>query len=199
MNIAKIVSSNSHIDYIARVIDTLDVADPPSGADYGFGTLVGIESESGDEVIGAVYNSMLMNPDYAGYGPRLSSATDLETFSPDFLNEQGCLLAIVLLGTMDKNTEEIQQGIPVQVVPAGRDVRLLDDEEIGSFHTGDDGISLNYYGHVVSGVTNFGLPLIEAIIEKLSGFESSSDQDRKKLAVLRQSLVWQRTVGQMRQ
>src|SRR5262245_52668559 len=38
MKIAKIVSSNSHIDYIARVIDTLDTGEtPPHVSDYCFG------------------------------------------------------------------------------------------------------------------------------------------------------------------
>ncbi len=135
MKIATVVSSNSHIDYIARVIDSLDVADPPTVDDYGFGELVWIDTNNGSGVVGAVYNSMLMNPDYAGYGPRLSSKPELETFSPDFLNEQGCLLAIVLLGTMNENGGDATQGIPTPVVPVGQDVRLLTEDEMGKFHS----------------------------------------------------------------
>jgi hypothetical protein len=198
MKIATVVSSNSHIDYIARVIDSLDVADPPTVDDYGFGELVWINTNNGSGVVGAVYNSMLMNPDYAGYGPRLSSKPELETFSPDFLNEQGCLLAIVLLGTMNENGGDTKQGIPTPVVPVGQDVRLLSDDEIAKFHSDSGVMALNYYGHVISGVGSFGAPLIEKIIEKLTSLDGCTDEDRKKLAVLRKTLVWQRTVGQMR-
>jgi hypothetical protein len=198
MKIAKIVSSNSHFDYIARVIDAIDVAAPPTVDDYGFGDLVWIDTTETSGVVGAIYNSLLMNPDYASYGPRLSSKTELETFSPDFLNEQGALLGIVLIGSMETNTDVIKQGIPTRVVPVGQDVRLLDKDEIRRFHCLPDGISLNYYGHVMSGIGSFGIPLIERIIENLSVLAECTEEDQNKLAVLRRSLVWQRTVGQMR-
>ena len=89
MQIAKIVKSNSHIDYVGRVIDELDAANPPKAEDYGFATFVSIYLENNSEIIGVIYNSMLMNPDYANYGPRLSPKPELGTFSPDYLNEQG--------------------------------------------------------------------------------------------------------------
>ena len=44
MHIAKIVSSNSHIDYVARVIDALDSSSPPMPEDHCFGQFVGIVS-----------------------------------------------------------------------------------------------------------------------------------------------------------
>ncbi len=40
--IAKIVSSNSHVDYMGRVIDQLDVDAPPAAEDYGFAQFVSL-------------------------------------------------------------------------------------------------------------------------------------------------------------
>ncbi|KAF0247503.1 MAG: hypothetical protein FD167_3095, partial [bacterium] len=44
MQIAKIVGSESHIEYIARVMDTLDVENPPKPSDYGLGQFVSIKT-----------------------------------------------------------------------------------------------------------------------------------------------------------
>ena len=59
ITIAKIVKSNSHIDYVGRVIDSLDVENPPTSDDYGFAQFVSLPLEDGEEVIGVIYNSML--------------------------------------------------------------------------------------------------------------------------------------------
>lgn len=199
MKIATIVSSNSHIEYLARVVDAIDSRTPPLPGDYGFGSFVVIETgnDTGD-VVGTVFNSMLMNPDYANYGPRLSSKPELASFSPDFLDEQGCLLAIILLGGK-AGKEPNKQGFPHPVIPAGADVRLMTDDEIEQFHTdGEGSISLAYYAIVVSHAGTFAAPLLEAIIDRLQGLEACRPNDRRKLDVLRRSLVWQRTMGQMR-
>nr|MBA3806393.1 hypothetical protein [Acidobacteriota bacterium] len=92
MRLAKIVKSNSHVDYVGRVIDVLDTDAPPSGSDYGFAQFVSIPLDGEQEVIGVIYNSLLANPDYGNYGPRLSPAADLSVLSPDYLNEQGVLI-----------------------------------------------------------------------------------------------------------
>src|SRR5262249_35304287 len=120
MKIARIVSSNSHIDYVARVIDSLDVAEPPSAEDYGFAQFVGL-SVGEAEIVGVIYNSILVNPDYSNFGPRLSPKPELGSFSPDYLNEQGVLIGILLLGTRDKDSAAVTHGVPRRVVPAGQD------------------------------------------------------------------------------
>ena len=42
MQLAKIVASNSHIDYVALVIDKFDTDSPPGADDVGFGDLVSV-------------------------------------------------------------------------------------------------------------------------------------------------------------
>jgi hypothetical protein len=66
VNIARIVSSNSHIDYVGRVIDDLDAEDPPGAEDYGFGQFVSL-SPGEEDVIGVIYDSILVNPEYASF------------------------------------------------------------------------------------------------------------------------------------
>src|SRR5256714_1843793 len=96
--IAKIVKSNSHVDYVARVIDELDADEPPAPEDYGFAQFVAVPLAEGEEAVGVVYDTQLANPDYGSFGPRLSSHAELKVLSPDFLHEQGVLLGILLLG-----------------------------------------------------------------------------------------------------
>ncbi len=190
MRIAKIVSSNSHVDYVGRIIDELDAADPPPPDSYGFAQFVGIDSNAG-KLVGIIYDSQLINPEYANFGPRLSPKPSLESFSPDFLNEQGILIGILLLGTLDADGKGVH-GIPRGVIPAGTDVSLLEADDISRFHGGDNGIGLRYYSQVLSQAGPLGLPLLEAIIEELR--VKCSDADRNRLNLLAQNLRWQRTM-----
>jgi hypothetical protein len=198
MKIAKIVSSNSHIDYIGRVIDTLDAAEPPSAEDYGFAQFVKL-SFGESEMIGVIYNSLLVNPEYASYGPRLSPAPALGNFSPDYLNEQGILIGILLLGTAEKSAEKAARshGIPRGIVPAGADVFKLGADEVKKFHTGENGaLRVSYYSQIVAHAGLFAVPLLEAIIGQL--ILDCPDAERRRLNVLKQTLAWQRTLGGMR-
>src|SRR5215211_5364234 len=98
MKIAKIVKSNSHVDYIGRVLDRLDSADPPAPEHYQFGQFVSIPVDI-SMVVGIIYNSQLINPEYGRLGPRLSSSADMNAvFSPDLVNEQGVLIGLLLVG-----------------------------------------------------------------------------------------------------
>ena len=87
IKIAKIVKSNSHVDYIGRVIDRLDVDAPPGDEDYGFAQFVSLPVADNFEVVGVVYDTQLVNPEYGQFGPRLSPSADLAVLSPDYSNE----------------------------------------------------------------------------------------------------------------
>lgn len=196
MIIAKIVSSNSHIDYVARVVDQLDADEPPQPEDFGFAQFVKLPLENDAQIVGVIYDSMLVNPDYANFGPRLSPKTELKSFSPDYLNEQGFLIGILLLGEIDQS-KKITHGVPRRVVPAGQDVYKTSAAEVKSFHAdANDCLQLHYYSQVVAHAGLFAAPLLEAVIEQLS--LDCSDADRQRLGVLKQSLAWQRTMGGMR-
>lgn len=196
MKIAKIISSNSHIDYVGRIIDSLDVADPPTAEDFGFAQFVKISPDDETKIVGVIYDSILVNPDYSNYGPRLSPKPDLKNFSPDYLNEQGFLIGILLLGTEDKNGK-ILHGVPRRVIPAGQDVLKIESDEVKKFHTdANECLQIHYYSQVVAHAGLFAAPLLESIIEQLS--LDCSDADKQRLSVLKQTLAWQRTMSGMR-
>jgi hypothetical protein len=197
VKIAKIVKSNSHVDYIGRVIDRLDADEPPAPDDYGFAQFVSIPLDGEMDVIGVVYNSLLANPEYGNYGPRLSPTSDLSILSPDYLNEQGLLIGILLLGWRDAAKAAFHHAVPRRVIPVNQEVYSLSEEDLQGFHKDAHGrIQLHYYSQVVAHAGSFSAPLIEAVIEQLEPL--AAPEERQRLCVLKQTLIWQRTVGQMR-
>jgi hypothetical protein len=194
--LAKIVTSNSHVDYVGRVIDVLDTDAPPAASDYGFAQFVFIPLDDGSEVIGVIYNSQLINPEYGNFGPRLSSATDNSVLSPDYLNEQGLLVGILLLGWRDA-AKSNHHSVPRRVIPVNQDIYRLADEDVHRFHLDAYGhVHLHYYSLIVTHAGAFSASLIEAIIEQLE--PACEPEERQRLCVLKQALVWQRTVGGQR-
>ena len=205
VRIAKIVKSNSHVDYIARVIDKLESADAPSEDDYGFGQFVSIPVTEDQEVVGIIYDTQLVNPEYGNYGPRLSTPTELSVLSPDHLDERGILLGIVLLGWHEKceagpaddtgwtNRYEVLR----RVIPVGQEVHRLGDQAVQDFHRSADGaIQLHYYSQIIAHAGTFAVPLLETVIRQLE--PACEPAERKRLGVLKKTRSWQRTLGGMR-
>ena len=191
MKIATVVSSNSHIDYVARVVDRHDAAEPPPPEAFGFGRFVRIEAAD-SAVVGVIYDSMLVNPDYASMGPRLSPPLALQVFSPDVLSEQGILVAILLLGSLDADGPGDHR-VPHNVIPPGTEVAELSLADMVRFHRTDHGISVGYFGRLQAHAGRMALPLLEKIVETLG--PEMSDIDRSKLDLLARDLRWQSTVA----
>lgn len=207
IRIAKIVKSNSHVDYVGRVIDALDAAEPPSADDYGFAQFVSIPVASDEEVIGVVYDTELANSEYGNFGPRLSPRAELSVLSPDYLNEQGVLLGILLVGWRRRQAEgqpaaggaawENRHEVPRRVIPVGQEVYRLPDADAQSFHRGANGsVQLHYYSQIIAHAGPFAVPLIEAVIGQLE--PACAPAERQRLCVLKKSLAWQRTLGGVR-
>jgi hypothetical protein len=194
--LAKIVKSNSHVDYVGRIVDALDADAPPDSDEYGFAQFVSIPLEESD-VIGVIYNSQLANPEYGNYGPRLSPLADLSVLSPDYLNERGVLIGILLLGWREHDGSVNHHAVPRRVIPVNQDIYRLADEDVQSFHRDERGrVLLHYYSQIITHAGPFSVPLIEAILEQLE--PACAQEERQRLCVLKQALVWQRTVGGMR-
>jgi hypothetical protein len=195
VKIAKIVKSNSHVDYVGRVIDRLDVDAPPEAVDYGFAQFVSLPVADNFDVVGVVYNTLLVNPEYGQFGPRLSPAADLAILSPDYLNEQGVLVGILLLGW--REGARAHMSVPRRVIPVGQDVYRLDEAQVGEFHRDGEGrVGLHYYSQIVAHAGAFAVTLIEAILEQLDGV--CTPEERQRFCVLKRSLAWQRTLGGVR-
>lgn len=201
IKIARIVKSNSHVDYVGRIIDVLDADAPPGADDYGFAQFVSMPV--GElEVVGVIYDSLLANPDYGNLGPRLSPRADLAVLSPDYLNEQGVLIGILLLGWRGGSSggdggssgHTVYQTVPRRVVPVGQEVYRMTDEAMHLFHRDAAGrLVLHYYSQIIAGAGLLAVPLLEAIIEQLE--KACAKEEGRQLSVLRKSLAWQRTMG----
>ena len=190
IKLAKIVTSNSHVDYIGRVIDTLDTDAPPAASDYGFAQFVSMPLDDGSEVIGVIYNSQLINPEFGRLGPRLSSSAEMNAvFSPDLVNEQGIFIGLLLVGWTDSDGTR-HQGIPRTVIPVNSDVTTMSDEEVRAFHTDKrERLAMRYYSHVLTHARQFAPQLLLAVLDQLEGL--FGNQSRSEIAVLRRTLNWQ--------
>jgi hypothetical protein len=200
--IARIVKSNSHVDYVGRVVDRMDASEPPSADDYGFAQFVRLPLEDGGQVVGVIYDTQLANPDYGEFGPRLSSHAELAVLSPDYLNEQGVLVGILLLGWREAGSDdaaggasrgESRHGVPRRVIPVGQDVFKMGASEVAEFHGAGGEVRMHYFSQVIAHAGPFALPLVEAVIEQLDPL--CEPAERQRLCVLKKSLSWQRTLG----
>jgi hypothetical protein len=189
MKIAKLVKSNSHIDYIGRVLDRLDSAEPPMIEHYRFAQFLVIPNED-STTVGIIYNSQLINPEYGRLGPRLSgSATMNSVFSPDLMDEQGVLIGILLLGWVDEGGQ-YRQGVPRSIVPVNSEVFTMSDADVNSFHTGRDSkLALHYYSQIITHAERFAPQLLLAILDQLEILFGESAL--AEIRLLRRTLNWQ--------
>jgi hypothetical protein len=189
MKIAKIVKSNSHVDYVGRVLDRLDSAHPPAPEHYRFGQFVSIPAGV-ETMVGVIYNSLLINPDYDRLGPRLSGSADMNSvFSPDLIDEQGVLIGLLLVGWID-GEGAAHQSIPRSVIPVNSEVVVMTDNEVQRFHAkGDNQLSLGYYPQVITHARQFAPQLLLAVLDQLERLFGHSS--KSEIAVLRRTLNWQ--------
>jgi hypothetical protein len=110
-------------------------------------------------------------------------------FSPDLVNEQGVLIGLLLVGSVDADGCA-HQGVPRAVVQVNAVVEAMSDSEVRSFHTGDGGrLALHYYAHVLTHARQFAPALLIAVLDQLE--ELFGDASRSEITVLRRTLNWQ--------
>ncbi len=194
MKIAKIVSSNSHIAYIARVLDKRDGGEEPSAEDYSFGRFVSMDR--GDEnVIGVISDSRLVNPEYISPSTRLGQASALGELRRDLVEDKRTLIAILLLGSIADGVP--QHSIPLRVLPSGMDVASMTPDAAAAFHRNKDGsVNMGYFPSLMSYAGPLAIVLARTIIGQLSPF--CSEADRQRLAVMANSLQWKQAFGDSR-
>jgi hypothetical protein len=142
--LGKIVKSNSHTDYVCQIIGPSEAEYVPQNTDYAFGTFVKIDlNDHGDRcLVGLIYDTVLLNPDFGRLGPRLSTESDLQIFSPDYLNERAVLVGILVIGQIVDG--QVQQGVPLLAATNEATVNQLDGKTIKQFHTNENGFQLTY-------------------------------------------------------
>lgn len=191
MRIGKIVTSRSHLDYVAQIYNPGEVARPPEPASYAFGRFVRLERDA----VGLIYDSQLQNPDFGAFGPRLtSSPAEARVFTPDLLNEQATLVSLLILGHFEG--EHGVQGMPREVLGVHTEVEILDEEGFMRFHRDPTGrLQLRYMPLVQAQGGPASMTLLLSILDRLNLL---FPEERARLGVLRNALNWQRTIGAMR-
>jgi len=187
--IGKLAKSNVHTDYVCQIYDPGDVEQPPVSDDYAFGTFVRMPLGGGrGELVGVIYDTVLHNPEFGNLGPRLSPASDLEVFSPDYLTEKVTLVGIAAVGTLAADGTATH-GVPPLSAQIDTMVERMDNETIRAFHGADGGqLRLGYAPLLLAQRSPLARHLLLRIVEQLS--ELFPDQ-RETLSVLRHEWIWQ--------
>jgi hypothetical protein len=190
--IGTIVRSNSHISYMCRVYGKLETDDPPRPDHFAFGTFVRFEpvEGSGPQLVGVVRDTLLLNPDYGNLGPRLSSDRELAVFSPDYLNEKGVLVDILVLGWREGG--EVHHGIPPLAAQVGTRVETMPEELVHDFHR--DGQNRFLMGYLPQAMTRNDPMIATLLLTVLARLEPAFPDQRKVIGVLKNNLAWKARV-----
>jgi hypothetical protein len=191
MQIGKIVKSNTHVDYVCQVNNPGEFRASPDPQDYAFGTFVRVElSGNAGYLVGLIYSTILMNPEFGSLGPRLSSPADLEVFSPDYLREQATLVGIVAVGQVSAQGA-VHQGVPLLAAPVNAVVETLPPADVRAFHQSVGGPSLAYVPLLLTGRDPLIPHLLLTVVNQLSEL---FPEQAHRLAVLRGNLAWKAAV-----
>jgi len=154
-----------------------------------------------------IYDTVLLNPNFGSLGPRLSTETQVELFSPDYLSERAVLVHIIMLGTMEQRRvssgtpkTRIVQGVPADSVELDSSVETMTDEDIHQFHLFSDQedagnqtayLHLGYLPQMIT-QQNSLLPL--AILRILDQLEQLFPQHVSLLSILKRNFAWKMKV-----
>lgn len=195
ITIGKIVTANAHTDYVCQIYGVGEIEPLPQASDHAYGDFVAIELENASRqdarLVGVIYNTMLVNPDYGNLGPRLSTRDDTEIFTPDYLSETATLVGIALLGWFE-DPGVAHQGVPPLAAAVNAPVWRLDTEEIRRFHSDTGGrFSLRYIPFLMQQGNPLLPPLMVKIVDRLALL---FPEQKSQLAVVRNNLAWRQVI-----
>lgn len=195
MPLGKLVRSSSHIDWICQIHGPSDIESPPSVTDYAFGTFVRISlGDDPSELVGLVYDTVLLNPEFSNLGPRLSPAPDLAVFSPDYLSEKVTLVGITAIGTLAPDGTATH-GVPSLAAQIDALVERMDNDAIRSFHRPAGGSQMIRIGYAPL-LLSLGSPLARHLLLNVIGRLAVLFPDQAThLSVLCGELAWQTVIG----
>jgi hypothetical protein len=194
MILGKVVRSSSHVDYVCQIYGADEAEAPPAPTDYGFGTFVRIPiSDAIGALVGLVYDTVLLNPDFGSLGPRLSPAPDLAVFSPDYLAEKIIAVGITAIGSLAPD-DTPRHGVPSLAVQIDTLIERMDDDAIYRFHqlNGYETMQVGYASLLLSMGSPLARHLLLNVIDRL--IILFPDQ-AAHLSVLRGELAWQTVIG----
>lgn len=193
--IGKIVKSNSHIDYVCQVFGYGEIDPAPEPAGYAFGAFVampleGIGAPAGS-LVGLIYNTLLLNPEFGSVGPRLSPRSEVEVFTPDYLAETATLVGVIAVGWIDDDGVA-RQGVPSFAATVNNPVRSMAGDEVRAFHADPLGQPSLRYASLLLGQNNPLIPpLLINVIDQLAVLFPDS---QNRLTVMRNNLAWKSIV-----
>lgn len=190
MLLGRVVKSNSHVDYVVQIFAPGEVPDPPRPEDHAFGSFVRVAVGQGeDQLIGVIYDTLLLNPSYGTLGPRLSGEPHLTAFAPDYVPETSTVVGVAVVGWRHGQGEGAvyHQGVPPVASRVGAEVFSLEEEAFRRFHQSAGGPRVAYLPRLAA-MANPAMPellngLLSRLIETFPG-------DAGTLSVLRSNLDW---------
>ena len=219
MLIGKIVGSTSHVNYNGQVFTAQEIEVAPRPADFALGRFVRIkiralsvtapsgthEERTSDEIIsyaiGVIYNTMLLNFAATAGGPHLSSAEQVEIFSPDARAFRITPVSVLLLGMMKTrrmasgrlHAFSQSHGVPPFSLEIGSTIETM-PEEVQAFHLfADKGgkaapyLHLGYLPHMQTQLHSL-LPMI--ILQTIEQLERLFPAHLTLLAIIKRNFSW---------
>jgi hypothetical protein len=177
---------------MCRIFGKLETAQLPPLDSYSFGTFVRLcPDEPGcDSLVGVIRDTFLINPEIDSLGPRLSTDRDLSVFSPDYLNEKGVLVDILIVGWLEQG--EPRHGIPPLSAQVGTRVETMDEEEVRDFHrTPEEAFFAGYLPQMMTRNDPVVLSLLLTVLDRL---EPHFPEQRGVMGVLKNNLAWRSRV-----
>jgi hypothetical protein len=195
-HIGTVVKSNSHSDYVVQVYGSADVPHPPGPRDYAVGTFVALPLEHG-HLVGVVYDTILVNPEYGSLGPRLSPRVEATVFSPDYLDEKAVLVGVFVVGEVDEHGAP-SHSLPPLAAEVDAEARVLEDAEVRAFHAmpGEEGAPrIGYLPRLVARGGDVSAGLSQLILARLGALYP---EHQTVLRVLRDNVAFRSTVEVLR-
>ncbi len=204
-----IVKSDSHIRYWAQIYNGNETVLPVEPQEYAFGRYVRVEypnTAQRRQLIGIIYDSMLLNPSFGSLGPRLASDDSQRAiFSPDYLSERAVLIGIIAIGSMEylangePSPDSIgkEQGAPSFAAELGAKVFPLTESEIYAFHFYGESseaapaLHIAYISQLLS--APFGL-LPQAALRILDQLEPMFPNYQRHLKIIRRNILWKQSI-----
>ncbi len=196
MEIGRVVGSNDHADYVVQVYGPTEIPSPPAPIDRAFGKFVEIPVDEHDRLIGVIYTTQLLNPEYGNLGPRLSTPQELPVFSPDYLAETATLVGVAVVGSahLGNGRTVYDQRTPRLASNVGAAVTLLSEDQVLAFHQEGGHPRLAYFPRLLArpfpSLPDLLCDIVDRLIVAFPG-------DRRRLEVARQNIRW-RAVVQVR-
>ncbi|PKN92935.1 MAG: hypothetical protein CVU44_12960 [Chloroflexi bacterium HGW-Chloroflexi-6] len=195
MRLGKIVKSTSHADYICQIYAPGDVENLPKVQDYAFGSFVRIalDTEQLSWLVGLIYDTVLLNPDFGRLGPRLSPPSELAVFSPDYLNEKVTVVGVIAIGMIDESGK-VFQGVPPFAANSDAVVETLTDEQIRLFHRGNPSWKISYLPYLLAKNTPEARYLLQNVLGQLRTLCNDIDQARV-INLMADEISWQTQIA----